>query len=33
MPALLTAAQLARDLALTDLTDPSDGPHAIQLLV
>jgi phenylalanyl-tRNA synthetase alpha chain len=33
MPAHLTAAQLARDLALTDLTDPSDGPHAIQLLV
>ena len=33
MPARLTAAQLARDLALTDLTDPSDGPHAIQLLV
>jgi phenylalanyl-tRNA synthetase alpha chain len=33
MPALLTAAQLARDLTMTDLTDPSDGPHAIQLLV
>ncbi len=33
MPARLTAAQLAHDLALTDLTDPSDGPHAIQLLV
>jgi phenylalanyl-tRNA synthetase alpha chain len=33
MPARLTAAQLARDLALTDLSDPSDGPHAIQLLV
>jgi len=33
MPAHLTAAQLARDLSLTDLTDPSDGPHAIQLLV
>lgn len=33
MPAYLTAAQLARDLALADLTDPSDGPHAIQLLV
>jgi len=33
MPAHLTAAQLARDLALTDLTDPSEGPHAIQLLV
>jgi phenylalanyl-tRNA synthetase alpha chain len=33
MPAHLTAAQLARDLALTDLSDPADGPHAIQLLV
>ena len=33
MPALLTAPQLARDLALADLTDPADGPHAIQLLV
>lgn len=33
MPAHLTAAQLARDLAMTDLTDPADGPHAIQLLV
>jgi phenylalanyl-tRNA synthetase alpha chain len=30
MPARLTAAQLARDLALPDLTDPADGPHAIQ---
>jgi phenylalanyl-tRNA synthetase alpha chain len=33
MPVHLTPAQLARDLSLTDLTDPSDGPHAIQLLV
>jgi phenylalanyl-tRNA synthetase alpha chain len=33
MPAHLTAAQLARDLAMTDLTDPADGPHALQLLV
>jgi phenylalanyl-tRNA synthetase alpha chain len=33
MPSHLTAAQLARDLALTDLSDPADGPHAIQLLV
>ena len=32
MPACLTAAQLARDLALPDLTDPADGPHAIQHL-
>jgi len=33
MPSHLTAAQLARDLAITDLSDPADGPHAIQLLV
>jgi len=33
MPAYLTSAQLERDLALTDLSDPADGPHAIQLLV
>jgi phenylalanyl-tRNA synthetase alpha chain len=33
MPAKLTAQQLARDLALPDLSDPADGPHAIQLLV
>ena len=32
MPASLTDAQLARDLALPDLTDPADGPHAIQQL-
>jgi phenylalanyl-tRNA synthetase alpha chain len=28
----LTGAQLARDLAVPDLSDPADGPHAIQLL-
>jgi phenylalanyl-tRNA synthetase alpha chain len=33
MPAKLTEEQLARDLALPDLSDPADGPHAIQLLV
>jgi phenylalanyl-tRNA synthetase alpha chain len=33
MPTYLTAEQLARDLALRDLSDPADGPHAIQLLV
>jgi phenylalanyl-tRNA synthetase alpha chain len=33
MPAHLNAAQLARDLAVTDLSDPAEGPHAIQLLV
>lgn len=32
MPATLTAAQLARDLSVTDLSDPSAGPHAIQHL-
>jgi phenylalanyl-tRNA synthetase alpha chain len=32
MPARLTDAQLARDLAITDLTDPAYGPHAIQYL-
>lgn len=29
----LTADQLSRDLALPDLSDPADGPHAIQLIV
>jgi phenylalanyl-tRNA synthetase alpha chain len=29
----LTPDQLARDLAIRDLTDPSEGHHAIQLLV
>jgi phenylalanyl-tRNA synthetase alpha chain len=33
MPNTLTAEQLARDLALRDLTDPQSGPHAIQQLV
>jgi phenylalanyl-tRNA synthetase alpha chain len=33
MPTHLTAEQLARDLALRDLTDPTAGPHAIQSLV
>jgi phenylalanyl-tRNA synthetase alpha chain len=33
MPAVLTSAQLARDLAITDLSDPAEGPpHAIQLV-
>lgn len=30
---VLSAAALARDLAVRDLTDPSTGPHAVQLLV
>jgi phenylalanyl-tRNA synthetase alpha chain len=33
MPATLTPAQLTRDLAVRDLTDPAAGPHAIQLVV
>ena len=33
MPTTLTADQLARDLALRDLTDPAAGPHGMQLLV
>jgi phenylalanyl-tRNA synthetase alpha chain len=33
MPTHLTETQLARDLALRDLTDPASGPHAVQLLV
>jgi phenylalanyl-tRNA synthetase alpha chain len=33
MPAVLTSAQLARDLAITDLSDPAEGPpHAIQMV-
>ena len=33
MSAVLTSAQLARDLAITDLSDLAEGPpHAIQLL-
>ena len=33
MPTRLSPAQLARDLAVPDLSDPRDGPHAIQQLV
>ncbi|MGH9280726.1 MAG: hypothetical protein ACRD12_21875 [Acidimicrobiales bacterium] len=33
MHPVLTPAQLARDLAIRDLTDPDQGPHAVQLLV
>src|SRR5215471_526494 len=33
MPTPLSSAQLARDLALADLSDRRDGPHAIQQLV
>ena len=33
MSAYLSTAQLERDLALRDLTDPAAGPHAIQQLV
>lgn len=33
MPTTLTAEQLARDLALRDLTDAEAGPHGVQLLV
>ncbi len=31
--AALSPAQLERDLAIPDLSDPADGPHAIQLIV
>jgi hypothetical protein len=30
MPSCLTPARLAHDLAITDLSDPADGPHAIE---
>jgi phenylalanyl-tRNA synthetase alpha chain len=33
MPELLTPAQLTRDLAVRDLTDPAAGPHALQRVV
>jgi phenylalanyl-tRNA synthetase alpha chain len=33
MPSLLSPEALARDLALRDLTDPDQGPHALQLLI
>ncbi|MFD8599671.1 hypothetical protein ACFV1L_32170 [Kitasatospora sp. NPDC059646] len=32
-PVPLSADQLARDLAVRDLSDPTEGPHALQLLV
>jgi phenylalanyl-tRNA synthetase alpha chain len=32
-PTLLSSAQLERDLAIADLSDPADGPHAIQQLM
>jgi len=33
MPIAITDDQLARALALRDLSDPADGPHAMQLLL
>jgi len=33
MTARVSADQLVRDLAMRDLTDPAEGPHAIQLIV
>jgi phenylalanyl-tRNA synthetase alpha chain len=33
MPATLTPDQLAHDLSIPDLSDPADGPHAMQQLV
>ncbi len=33
MPVHLPAAEVARDLAVRDLTDPDEGPHAVQLLI
>jgi phenylalanyl-tRNA synthetase alpha chain len=33
MPPLLSRGQLARDLSVRDLTDPGEGPHAIQLVI
>src|SRR5262245_35775293 len=30
---MLSPEQLARDLAVRDLTDPAQGPHAIQILI
>lgn len=33
MPAHLSADQLAHDLTIRDLTDPTAGPHALQLIV
>ena len=33
MPTTLTPEQVAHDLAIRDLTDPSEGDHALQLLI
>ncbi|MGY1946846.1 PheS-related mystery ligase SrmL [Nocardia asiatica] len=33
MPAHLSVDQLARDLSIRDLTDPTAGPHAVQLVI
>jgi len=33
MPTALAPEQLARDLNLRDLTDPSEGNHALQLAI
>lgn len=33
MPAHLSPEQLARDLAIRDLTDPASGPHSLQLII
>jgi phenylalanyl-tRNA synthetase alpha chain len=33
VPTLLSAEQVAHDLAIRDLTDPSEGEHALQLLI
>jgi phenylalanyl-tRNA synthetase alpha chain len=33
VPIALTPEQVAHDLAIRDLTDPSEGAHALQLLV
>ena len=32
MPTLLYPEQLERDLSVPDLSDPAEGPHAIQLV-
>lgn len=33
MPTALTPEQVAHDLTIRDLTDPSEGAHALQLLI
>ncbi|MFH8760360.1 PheS-related mystery ligase SrmL [Streptomyces atroolivaceus] len=33
MPAHLSAEQLAHDLSIRDLSDPADGPHALQIVL